>query len=695
MRKRAVFICLPLLLICVSGIPAGAVSNFSMAQILSAPFVDDLTTSPDGSTLAFAAHERGARNVYFARVGQTAHKITPYTADDGELISSIAISPDNNALVYVRGEGTNDRGEYPNPRSLPVPPKQTVYVVSSHDGAPQRVAEGHSPVIAPQGDRILWILRGQPYIASLTSRIARATKPRRVFSIRGALSDPQFSPDGNRALFVNSRGDHTFIVLYDFRSRHVTYATPNFVHDGAPIWSPDGRSIAFIRSPGTLENEDPYQHSLKEPWALWMADAQTGDAHKIWQADPGMGSEYYGTDSRQQLFWSRDNRIVFPWEKDGWRHLYSVSVNGGSAQLLTPGQFEVETAVQSPDRNDIIFSSNQSDIDRRHIWRVAAESSTPTQLTSGPKDQWAPEPLPDGAFAYIQAGYSDPPAVMEQRNGQTRAAGGPIVPVEFPAADLVDPQLITFTAADGLTIHAQLFVPQDSVAKHCAIIFDHGGSRRQMLPGFHYMEAYTNLYESNQYYVNHGCVLLSINYRSGIMYGHNFRQAKSFGAEGGSEYQDVLAGAHYLQSRADVDPARIGIYGLSYGGYLTALALARNSDIFKAGVDMAGVHNWAFTRDSDYGRPVGTAEERKIAYDASPVAAVDTWRSPVFMSQGDDDRNVDFSEGVDLATRLRAKGVEVVQMVFPNETHENIVWADMLRLYDTSANWLLQKLGAQ
>lgn len=695
MHNRAVSIFLTTALVSANAAPASAVSRFSMEQILSAPFVDDLTTSPDGTTLAFAAHERGARNVYFARVGQTAHKVTPYTADDGETISAIAISPDNKTIAYVRGEGTNDRGEYPNPLSLPVPPKQTVYVISTHDGAPQRVAEGHSPVIAPRGDRILWIWRGQPYIAAFTSISARAGKAQRLFSIRGALSDPQFSPDGNRAMFVNSRGDHTFIVLFDIRARRITYATPNFAHDGAPIWSPDGRSIAFIRSAGTLENEDPYQHSVKEPWALWLADAQTGDAHKIWQADPGMGSDYYGTDSRQQLFWSRENRIVFPWEKDGWRHLYAVSVNGGTAQILTPGQFEVETAVQSADRTQLIFSSNQGDIDRRHIWSVSADSSTPAQLTSGTKDQWAPEPLPNGAFAYVQAGYNDPPVAIVQRNGQSQAVGGPAVPAEFPANDLIDPQLITFLAPDGLTIHGQLFVPQDASAKHCAIIFDHGGSRRQMLPGFHYMEAYTNLYESNQYYVNHGCVVLSINYRSGIMYGHDFRQPKNYGAEGASEYQDVLAGAHYLQNRADVDPARIGIYGLSYGGYLTALGLARNSDIFKAGVDMAGVHNWAFTRDSDYGRAVGTPEERKIAFDASPVASIDTWRSPVFMSQGDDDRNVDFSEGVDLATRLRAKGVEVVEMVFPNETHENITFADMLRLYDTSSNWLLRKLGAQ
>jgi len=237
-----------------------------------------------------------------------------------------------------------------------------------------------------------------------------------------------------------------------------------------------------------------------------------------------------------------------------------------------------------------------------------------------------------------------------------------------------------------------LFVPSGA-GKHPAMIFDHGGPVRQMLPGFHYMEAYTNLYESNQYLVDHGFVVLSINYRSGIMYGHDFRQAKRAGWLGASEYQDVLAGAHFLMARPDVDAKRLGIYGLSYGGYLTALALARNSDIFKAGSDYAGVHNWATIFDEAYGgKIVGTPAQRKVAYDSSPIAAMDSWRSPVFLSQGDDDRNVPFQQGVDLATRLRDRSIQVETLVFPNETHENQVWAQLVAQYEASAEFLAREL---
>jgi dipeptidyl aminopeptidase/acylaminoacyl peptidase len=602
--------------------------------------------------------------------------------------------------VYVRNEGANDRGEDPNPLTLPDPPKQHVYIVSTAGGDPVDLGEGHSPAVSPQGDRVVWIFGGQPYSATISTQgTLSAGKTARLFSIRGTVEEPVFSPDGTRIAFTNTRGDHGFVGMYDLRKQTIAYATPAFAYDAHPAWSPDGSRIAYIRTPATLEDEDPYQDPPKEPWSIWVADASSGNAHEVFKADRGIGSEYYGTASAAQLVWSHENRIAFAWEKDGWRHLYSVSDAGARSStsrpvLLTPGQFEVETVARSFDGTHLIYTSNQGDIDRRHIWSVAFNGGSAVQLTHGAEDQWAPATTAEG-FAYIDAGYALPPRVYTSvSRAMQPLPGGPAVPAEFPASSLVQPQLVTFNSADGITIHAQLFVPRDGARKHCGLIFDHGGSMRQMLPGFHYMETYTDLYESNQYYANHGCDVLSINYRSGIMYGHNFRRAKNYGAKGASEYQDVLAGARFLQHRSDVDAKHIGIYGLSYGGYLTALALARNSDIFKAGVDMAGVHNWATLRDVDYRHKVGTPKEREIAFLSSPVASVDTWRSPVFLSQGDDDRNVAFSQGVDLATRLRARGVEVVELVFPNEVHENLTYAHMLQLYGESSAWLLRKLGS-
>ncbi len=139
------------------------------------------------------------------------------------------------------------------------------------------------------------------------------------------------------------------------------------------------------------------------------------------------------------------------------------------------------------------------------------------------------------------------------------------------------PQQVIYQATDGMQIHGQLFLPPNSRPgeKHQAVVFMHGGSRRQMLLGWHYMDYYNNAYAMNQYLASLGYVVLSINYRSGIGYGMEFREAINYGAAGASEFNDVEGAGLYLRGRADVDPQHIGLWGGSYGGYLTALGLAR------------------------------------------------------------------------------------------------------------------------
>jgi len=195
-----------------------------------------------------------------------------------------------------------------------------------------------------------------------------------------------------------------------------------------------------------------------------------------------------------------------------------------------------------------------------------------------------------------------------------------------------------------------------------------------MLLGWHYMDYYSNAYAVNQFLANHGYVVLSVNYRLGIGYGHNFHHPEHAGASGASEYQDVKAGGEYLRSLANVDAKRIGIWGGSYGGYLTALALAHNSDIFKAGVDMHGVHNWISERrglvnDQLRYEKSDIKKAIDVAWTSSPVSAISTWKSPVLLIQGDDDRNVYFHETVDLARRLSAAGIPFDEMVLPDEIH--------------------------
>jgi dipeptidyl aminopeptidase/acylaminoacyl peptidase len=263
-------------------------------------------------------------------------------------------------------------------------------------------------------------------------------------------------------------------------------------------------------------------------------------------------------------------------------------------------------------------------------------------------------------------------AVFPAAGGEPRVIS-PAPPKDFPAAAHVTPQIVITKAADGLEIHNQLFLPKDLKPgeRRPALVFVHGGPPRQMLPGYHYMQFYHWAYGINQWLADQGYVVLSINYRSGIGYGRSFRNAERTNARGNSEYQDVVAGGRYLQGRPDVDPTRVGIWGLSYGGLLTSQALARNSDLFVAGADLAGVHLYGNSLDS-------TA----LSYQSSAISSIDKWKSPVFIVHGDDDRNVDFAQTVGLVQLLRARNVPYELIVIPDDVHESLVHARWVETWE-------------
>jgi dipeptidyl aminopeptidase/acylaminoacyl peptidase len=255
--------------------------------------------------------------------------------------------------------------------------------------------------------------------------------------------------------------------------------------------------------------------------------------------------------------------------------------------------------------------------------------------------------------------------------------------------ELIIPDLVIVKAPDGLEIPCQIFLPKDAKPgdKRPGVVYTHGGPIRQMLLGWHYMEFYSEAYGINQYFANKGYVVISINYRSGIGYGRSFRNAPDTGRRGAAEYQDILAGVKYLQSRPEVDPESIGKWGLSYGGLLTAMALARNSDIFKVGVDMAGVHDWSQ-------RGSLSEEQRKLARESSPVADIKTWISPVLFIHGDDDRNVAFQQTTDIVQKLRAKGdVYIELMIAPDEPHEFMLFKNRMEAYNRTFEFIDRFIG--
>ena len=261
------------------------------------------------------------------------------------------------------------------------------------------------------------------------------------------------------------------------------------------------------------------------------------------------------------------------------------------AQLLTPGEFDVEDVILSNDRKWIIYSSTQDDVDRRHIWRVpVAGGASPQPVTHGETIEVSPVITSDGASILCLGSSATTPLMPYEITEYGRQMlATKALPKDFPSEKLVTPQQVIYKSEDGFTIHGQLFLPKDAGKELPALVFIHGGPNRQMLLGFHSLDYYHNTYAANQYLASRGYAVLSVNYRLGIMYGRDFREPPNTIWRGAAEYKDIVAAGKYLQSLPQVDPRRIGLWGGSYGGVLTAMGLAKNSDIFKAGVDFHGV----------------------------------------------------------------------------------------------------------
>lgn len=665
----------------------------TIEQIMSAPFATGLVASPDGQAVAWVFNERGARNVWVAEAPAFAgRRLTSFEGDNGQDVSGLRFTPDGRTLVFVRGGGPNRAGENPNPTSDAAGAEQAVWAMPLAGGEPRKIGTGDGVVVSPKGNLLAFVQKGQIWLAGVSGTPEAAQGP----TTRGSASALRWSPDGSRLAFASARNSHAFIGVYDLGAKTVTYLDPSVDRDAEPTWSPDGRQVAFMRQPVNSGTTPFIAQREAEPWSIRVAEVATGVAREVWRGERGPGSVFQGV-TGPQLIWTAGGQLVFPWERDGWKHLYAVPAAGGNATLLTPGAFEVEDVVVAPDRASVYFSSNQGDIDRRGVWSVSV-GSAPRAVTTGPAIEWSPAPLADGRVAYLRADARRPgQPVVQEAEGAAREIAPASVPPSFPASALVEPEAVTLTAADGMQVHAQLFKPRATgEAKHPAVVFFHGGSRRQMLLGWHYMDYYHNTYAFNQYLASRGYVVLSVNYRSGTGYGLEFREALNYGAGGASEFGDVIGAGLYLRGRSDVDPARIGVWGGSYGGYLTAMALSRAPHLFSAGVDLHGVHDWTIVirNFQPSFNPLASPEVARLAYTSSPMASIDGWRAPVLVVHGDDDRNVPFTETVDLVEQLRKRNVHVEQMVFPDEIHGFLLHQRWVRTFTAAADFFDRHLKA-
>ncbi|MFZ9503166.1 MAG: S9 family peptidase [Cyclobacteriaceae bacterium] len=677
---------------------------FTLSAIKSAPFPNELVASPSGARIAWVFNENGRRNIWVSEApGWQAKKITSYDSDDGQEITSLSFTPDGSRLIFVRGgdHGSNwDDHVTVNTQSLPVPPKVQIISVPFSGGDPKVLGDGEEPVISSKGI-VAFHKSGQIWTVP-----ADGSSPASIlFTARGTNSDPVWSPDGSKLAFQSSRQDHAFIGVYSSASNPILWLDPSYKRDASPRWSPDGKRITFIRLPGAGGAPDSILRRKHNPWSIAVADVATGKANVIWKAPETLRGSLPTTHGGTNLHWG-NGKIIFLAYTDGWPHLYSISPDGGQPVLTTSGKFMAEYIRMTPDGKTMLFAGNAGndplDIDRRHVVAAPIDGSGIKILTPGSGLEWTPAMTGDGKWiAFISASAQRPPlpAVMPADGGKTVLIGETLVPKDFPKT-LVTPRQVTFPSLDGFQVHAQLFEYPGGPSKKPAIVYIHGGPPRQMLLGWHYSDYYSNAYALNQYLASRGFIVLSVNYRLGIGYGYEFHHPENAGSSGASEYIDIKAAGEWLARQPGVDPKKIGVYGGSYGGYLTAMALAKDSDLFAAGVDIHGVHDRTIERTRSmvspdrYERAPDADRALQVAWESSPIAYTSTWRSPVLVIHGDDDRNVRFSQSTDLVRRLEKLKVSLETLVIVDDTHHFMLHSKQMKVNRATAEFFERRLKA-
>jgi dipeptidyl aminopeptidase/acylaminoacyl peptidase len=505
-------------------------------------------------------------------------------------------------------------------------------------------------------------------------------------------------------------------------------------------WSPDGQSLVFTSGASTIRHEQTPAYSGSKiiytvnenlPGETMVVPAAGGQPKPVAAAVAGFGGRRWLDPHRllvdrvsadfkrrttslvdvttaaakvvhedvEETFWSMpgdagggsqpspDGRwVAFLSDRDGWDHLYAMPAAGGEAVQITKGRFEAWRPVWSPDSTRIAFDANEPDrYGTRHVY-VAALNGHPsrasiTAITSGRGTNIAPAWSPDGTRLVYQ--HTDPQTSADLWTIEAKPSARPVrltesMPSSIDSMRLVEPEMVHYAGPDGRQVPAWLFVPKnlDRSRKHPAIVWIHGDGVNQNYDGWHVQRNYAVYYSFHQYLLQEGFVVIAPDYRGSIGYGRAWREGVYMDV-GGKDAKDAWMAANYLKTLPYIDGDRLGVWGLSYGGFFTLIAVTDQPRLFRAGVDVAGVVDYAMYYEDPYhggwtASRIGTPEQHPQVYaQASPLSHVDRLERPLLVLHGTSDVNVPYLHSVRLIDELlkKGKGGLVSFMTYPGEFH--------------------------
>jgi dipeptidyl aminopeptidase/acylaminoacyl peptidase len=662
--------------------PPAAARRLSIEQLIDIKHPSDPIWSPDGTRVAFTWDRAGVSNLYVADAGGGPAAPKQLTAYPSGAPAGAFWSRDSQTIYFSRGGDLWHVGiAGGDPTAVWTTPAAENGVTPSPDGT--RVA-----FTRPTGTT-----RGSGG-ADLFSRSLTDGSETKLAHDDISIGNISWSPDGAHLAYGGGaqsiRHEQTpdysgvkIIYTITERTPAQTYVVSARGGKATAIGTPGGGGARWIDASHLAFDRQSADYKRR---TILVADisgaapktAQEDIDEKFWSIPGGSGS---GAQPSPDGKW-----IAFLSDRDGWDHVYVMPAAGGEAMQITKGKFEAWRPSWSPDSTRIAFDANEPDKPGTRHLGVATiggdpHKATVAMITTGRGTNISPMWSPDGKRVVYQ--HTDPQNSADFFVVDAAANAKPVrlsasMPAGMSAGGFVEPEFVHYPGPDGQLVPGWLFVPKglDKSKKHPAIVWIHGDGVNQGYDGWHVQRNYAVYYSFHQYLLEEGYVVFMPDYRGSIGYGRAWRQGVYMDV-GGKDAQDAWMAANYLKTLNYVDMNRVGVWGLSYGGFFTLIAMTDQPTLYRAGVDVAGVVDYAMYYEDPYhggwtASRIGTPEQNPDVYKkASPLSHVDRLAHPLLILHGTADVNVPYLHSVRLVDELMAKGKSPLFtfMMYPGEFH--------------------------